>query len=702
MTQASNKKAAPPQKRDPQAANDTKVAGQSIQPNLERPIAFMVRRLGMSGLIHDDIDAIPHDAGPKFGLACLEAFRIPFFNLWTGELRTDMFRDRLNKEDHPHLDRKYDQPKDVTGIYVPRGLTIVNFEKATTWMIIEGELKAAAAYKYLGVPVLGIGGCDNFAVDRRLAPEILACVKSGDNIIVIMDGDAWQKRQIGIALGTLARALKALGARVFTPMLSAKEDGSKIGFDDWLMSLPPEQRTREYLREHFDDLLPDGNWLDLPESPRWKARRLGLMTMPVFDKAGKVVDEKILRNSVNTRKMLLDIVGDGGLFRDQYYGEMIIERAGEKPVAFFDHIHDPQLHRKIERCMGTWSVEHTKAESRAIRKGEFRNLIGEWATTLQWDKTKRLATLFEVAYGVPKSDYATDAGISWWVTTIARVMNPGCKVDTMIVLVDPVQGSGKTHGLEKLLPDPSLLVTITDIKENKPEELVRLMQRAIWILLDEMTAFRKAAIDHMKVLMTQRIDHGRDMYSDSYRPLPRQCLFVGTTNKEQFLSDPSGNRRYVPVVIEKCDWDYLDANRDQLWAEAMHLYKTGYAWWNIRGANEAQQAARMENIYASRIYAELTDPLPRATDGRAFLTIRHALQMCGIDTDRQMREVGHVTDALLVLGFRKGRLRASQVDPVSLTVQVGNWPLDVIAFQNSLIPSQFNCWFPPKGAISPV
>jgi putative DNA primase/helicase len=104
--------------------------------------------------------------------------------------------------------------------------------------------------------------------------------------------------------------------------------------------------------------------------------------------------------------------------------------------------------------------------------------------------------------------------------------------------------------------------------------------RGKWIVeLGELDSFNKAESTKAKQFFSASTDTYRESYGRRTNDVPRQCVFVGTTNQDEYLKDATGNRRYWPVACTKVDLEKLREIRDQLWAEAMFCYEAGDIWW---------------------------------------------------------------------------------------------------------------------------
>ena len=108
-----------------------------------------------------------------------------------------------------------------------------------------------------------------------------------------------------------------------------------------------------------------------------------------------------------------------------------------------------------------------------------------------------------------------------------------------------------------------------------------------------MQSFSKADINQVKMSITRRDDKYRAPYDRHASSHPRQCIFIGTTNADAYLLDPTGARRFLPVLCRKADVGYVREWRDQLWAEALVLFQRGFRWWDYpKGLAQAEQDER--------------------------------------------------------------------------------------------------------------
>lgn len=97
--------------------------------------------------------------------------------------------------------------------------------------------------------------------------------------------------------------------------------------------------------------------------------------------------------------------------------------------------------------------------------------------------------------------------------------------------------------------------------------------------IGELEALRSARVTLVKNFITSRVDEYRPPYARQKIKVPRSCVFIGTTNESEYLADATGARRYWPVPVGRVNLAKLKEDRDQLWAEALHAYRSGARWW---------------------------------------------------------------------------------------------------------------------------
>ena len=205
-----------------------------------------------------------------------------------------------------------------------------------------------------------------------------------------------------------------------------------------------------------------------------------------------------------------------------------------------------------------------------------RHPVREYLDGLKWDGVQRLPKMLHKFFGCDDTYYYEQIGIMWMISAIARVRQPGCQADYVLVLVSPEQGLRKSTAI-RILGKGWGADTPVSIGDNFSLEALQ----GVWVLeIAELAALRGARdIEAVKAFVTSRCDHFRAPYERRTKDWPRQCVFAASTNDHDCLNDPSGNRRFWPADCGMIDIDGLKANIDQLWAEADSRYASNEPWY---------------------------------------------------------------------------------------------------------------------------
>ena len=214
--------------------------------------------------------------------------------------------------------------------------------------------------------------------------------------------------------------------------------------------------------------------------------------------------------------------------------------------------------------------------------------VREYLTALQWDGIKRADTVFIDYLDAADTKYTREVTRKALLGAVARIMQPGCKHDHILTLVGP-QGCRKSSTLAMLGKGwfSDSLYTLSG--KEAYEQL-----QGHWIIeMAEMAATRKAELEQIKQFISKQSDSYRAAYARRTQEHPRQCAFFGTTNDSEFLRDPTGGRRFWPVVVTEKGRvlanGLTDEIVDQIWAEIVTRYHAGEAWYL---SEEAEAMAR--------------------------------------------------------------------------------------------------------------
>lgn len=278
--------------------------------------------------------------------------------------------------------------------------------------------------------------------------------------------------------------------------------------------------------------------------------------------------------------------------------------------------------------------------------------VRDYLLGLQWDGEKRLHRWLHNHLSAPQSDYTTTVGRHLLMGAVARIFNPGCKLDTVVILEGP-QGSGKSSAIQILFGE----YFTDDVAEVGSKDAAMQIRGRWGVELPELDALSKSDAAKIKAFLSRRVDRFRPPYGSRVIESPRSCVFVGTTNSETYLKDETGGRRFLPIETGKINLESLEACRDQLWAEAVYevIQQEGNWWIEDRAVSDA---AREEQ--RSRYHSDPWESVVAAYVEQRSLVLLLDVMVEGLHLQLSNCNQGHQTRVariLRTLGFTRTQRR---------------------------------------------
>ena len=250
------------------------------------------------------------------------------------------------------------------------------------------------------------------------------------------------------------------------------------------------------------------------------------------------------------------------------------------------------------------------------------NPVREYLMKQAWDGVPRIDTWLQDYMGAEDAPLFRAMARKWLVSAVARGMSDRSKVDTMLI-VKGGQGARKSTAFKTLCED---IRWYSESPFNLEGKDAQEKLRGKWIYeVAELSPFTRNAVSqaHLKNFLTCEEDNYRKAYRRDAKDYPRRMVFCGTTNENQFLFDPTGARRFWVVEAgDKVDIDGLRAVRDQLWAEAMHVWRTtphdqaNCPWW----LTPAEEDLQKDSVDQFTGHDPLLEALVKFSDQRNFFT----------------------------------------------------------------------------------
>jgi len=347
----------------------------------------------------------------------------------------------------------------------------------------------------------------------------------------------------------------------------------------------------------------------------------------------------------NLTNLILHLRNCDGLGREIRFNEMTaqVEWRGQ-PIE--DH-HVVDIRLIIERN-GFQPVDRDvrPAIDRVARENTY-NPVKDYLTSLAWDGKPRINDWMIRLMGAPETEFVRLVSAKTLISAVARALDPGCQVDTVLVL-EGEQGIKKSSAIAALFGPEYTRESVSLFDSH--QRMVMNMMGAWCVELAEFVAVARNHHASVKGMISMRRDTVVLPYAKSASTHPRRCIFFGTINPEVdgYLTDATGNRRYWPVTATKIDLDGIRLTRDQIWAEAVHRYREGERWW-LEGDETSLAQTESAERETSDIWEEvLSDRIAHLNE----ITVAGALRELGVPFDRMGKnEKNRMANVLRSLGF---------------------------------------------------
>jgi predicted P-loop ATPase len=317
-------------------------------------------------------------------------------------------------------------------------------------------------------------------------------------------------------------------------------------------------------------------------------------------------------------------------------------------------------------------VENLRTTNGAARRLALKNQfhpVRDWLESLEWDRKSRLDFWLNTYLGVEETELTLDFARMWMISAVARIFEPGCKADCMLVL-ESKQGVRKSSALRMLvnghLDAGKEPFWFRDRIPTLSSDDVGLHMQGVWVIeIAELDAIRRsAAWTATKNFISDQSDTFRRKYGINLQDYPRQCVFAGSTNEKEWMGDSTGGRRFWAVNVNSVDLEGIRNDREQLWAEAVHFYKSRSPW---HLSDEQEEAAKNEiesrmpeDVWHDKVSAAVEQLSVLAVDDDRSVSIPSILESLKIETGRQgQAEQNRVARVLRSLGYVKFRTSAT-------------------------------------------
>ena len=238
------------------------------------------------------------------------------------------------------------------------------------------------------------------------------------------------------------------------------------------------------------------------------------------------------------------------------------------------------------------------------RKNSFDSII-EWGEGLKWDGVERVKYFYSRYCSTEQNEYTEASSLYLWTALGGRAVSPGVKAD-IVPIWTGAQGVGKTTGVAALAPKEELFTELC--LAEKDDDRARRIKGKLVAEFGELRGLYAAELETLKSFITRQVDVWIPKYMENTVKYPRRVFCIGTTNHIDFLNDNTGIRRWNPIEVGFIDTEAIKRDREQLWAEAIYLFKkNGVMWRDVeRLSNEIGQKHVVHDPWIENIQSYLS------------------------------------------------------------------------------------------------
>jgi predicted P-loop ATPase len=445
------------------------------------------------------------------------------------------------------------------------GLQEIAERSGAAVLVVEGEKGAEAARRFAGPYVVVTWPAGAMAADKADWTPL-----AGRKVLLWPDADEPGRK----AMERVAQIISASAAEVKILDVSDQPDGwdaADADFSNW-------DECKAWMK---------------PRATKWKAKpakpSAAVSIAPSIDPETGEIDARpqldlvLMPNGtpiMNLDNVVRAIESDPNLRGKIWYDEFLdtIMTTWQGEARQWKDADDVLLQLYMQRHVGLTRIGLQTCHDAAVVAAfhDTRNECKDWLKSLAWDGVRRLSYLMSEGLGAPENAYTDAVGRCWVMSMVARVFRPGCKVDTVPVL-EGTQGAGKSTALRILGGK-----WFTECHENVThKDFYEVLKGHMLVEIAEMHSFTRAEVERIKGIISCQMDRYRKSYGRNTENHPRQTVLACTTNRDDWQRDETGARRFWPVRCGNVNHDWLRDNRDQLFAEAVHLFNDGGSWWDV-------------------------------------------------------------------------------------------------------------------------